>query len=233
MQAEGPPDRPDPPARKRPGPRPRISREGVARAALEIGLEAVTLKALAAHLGVDHSSLYRHVRSRDEIIAAAADLAVSELDWRGPQGSDWRAMLERLADALWSLYERHPGLAAAFREMEVMPEAGITVFAEVVAALQRDGFDLTDAILSVDTLIDALTDCFTGWQRFTRAGPQGGQSLADRMTAKVEDAAIADASHAEQLGGMIGIMQGGPRDWWLKRQGLILAGIASLRRAPC
>jgi AcrR family transcriptional regulator len=216
-----------PPTRIKPGPRPRVTREDIARAALELGLDAATVKAVAAHLGMDHSSLYRHVKSRDEIIAAAADLAVAELDWRTP-GGDWRGLLEKLCDALWSLYERHPGLATAFREMEVMPPAGIRCFAEAVAQLQAEGFGLEDAVLALDTLVDALTDCFTGWQRFTRPGFDG-QSLADVMTARWEHAALADATHAAQIKSMVSVMRGTARDWWLKRQRLILNGIAGLK----
>jgi len=236
MEANSPPpgprqpDTPQPPRRK-PGPRPRVTPEAIARAALEIGLDAVTIKAVAAHLGLDHSSLYRHVRSRDEIVAAAADLAVAELDWRSPDpatGGDWQAMLERLSDALWALYERHPGLASAFREMEVIPPAGIRSFAEAVAYLQSCGFRLEDAVLAVDTLVDALTDCFTGWQRFTRSGPDG-RSLADAMAGHWQEAALSDADHAEQINAMVAIMRGSPHDWWRKRRRLILAGIGSLK----
>ena len=204
-----------------------MKREDIARAALDIGLDAATIKAVAAHLGMDHSSLYRHVKSRDEIIAAAADLAVAELDWRAPEG-DWQARLERLSDALWSLYERHPGLAVAFREMEVMPPAGIRGFAEAVAQLQTEGFRLEDAILAVDTLVDALTDCFIGWQRFARPGFDGA-SLADAMAVHWEKAALSDVEHASQIRGMIAVMRGSPREWWLKRQRLILDGIGCLK----
>ncbi len=225
MPAESPP--PASPARRKPGPRPRVTRVDIARAALEIGLDAVTVKAVAAHLGMDHSSLYRHVKSRDEIVAAAADLAVAELDWQMPEG-DWRARLERLSDAIWSLYERHPGLAVAFCEMQVIPPAGIRGFAEAVAQLQSEGFRLEDAILAVDTLVDALTDCFTGWQRFSRSGDDG-RSLADGMIPDWEDAVSLDAAHAPQIRGMVAVMRGTPRDWWRKRQRLILDGIGCLK----
>lgn len=216
-----------PPNRRKPGPSPRVTREDIARAALEIGLDAVTIKAVAAHLGMDHSSLYRHVKSRNEIIAAAADLAVVKLDWRIAEG-DWRALPEKLSDAIWSLYERHPGLANAFREMEVMPPAGIRGFSEAVARMQADGFRLEEAILAVDTLIDALTDCFTAWQRFTRPG-YDGKSLADAMARHWEEAGLSDAAHAEQIEGMIAVMRGTPRDWWLKRRRLILDGIGCMK----
>lgn len=215
--------------RRKPGPRPRVTRDDIARAALDIGLNTATIKALAAHLGMDHSSLYRHVKNRDEIIAAAADLALSELDWQALHGG-WRAMLEQLSDAIWSLYERYPGLAMTFREMQVMPPACIRGFSETVALLQTDGFALDEAILAVDTLFDGLTDCFTGWQRFTQPG-KDGESPADIMKKLWETEALTDRTHAPQIRGMIAVMQGEPREWWLKRRGLILDGIGGLKGA--
>ena len=55
----------------------RISRDDVAEAALAIGLDKVTLAAIGKRLGVDHSSLYRHVSGRDDILLAAADRVIA------------------------------------------------------------------------------------------------------------------------------------------------------------
>ncbi|MBL3584729.1 TetR/AcrR family transcriptional regulator C-terminal domain-containing protein [Rhodovulum sulfidophilum] len=215
---------------RKPGPRPRLSRAAIARAALDIGLDTVTLKALAAHLGADHSSLYRHVKSRADIVSAAADLALSELDWYRPEDG-WHEMLDRLCTALWDLFERHPGLAAAYRDMEITPAEGIHTFADAVAHLQRCGFRLEDAIIAVDTLVDGLTDCFSGWHRMTRPGA-GGQSLAGILATRLQSASVAAPDHAPQIEGMISAMEAGPRAWWDKRKVLILAGIEALCVPP-
>ena len=59
----------------------RISRNAIAEAALDIGLGNATMVAIAERLGVDHSSLYRHVKGRDDILSAAIDAAVGRVDW--------------------------------------------------------------------------------------------------------------------------------------------------------
>lgn len=222
---------PDPaetaPRRRKPGPRPRVSRQQIARAALQIGLDAATIKALAAHLGMDHSSLYRHVRSRDEIVEAAADLAIEGLDWNPEDPTGWREMLERLTAALWTLYERHPGLANAFRDLEVVPETGLRAFARAVERLEELGLASDDAAVAVETLVDALTDCFIGWQRIHRRGGDG-QSMADRAAPRWQAMAEAEPAHQQPIAEMVGIMQGDGWLWWLRRQRLIFAGIASL-----
>jgi TetR/AcrR family tetracycline transcriptional repressor len=60
-----------------------LSRARVVDAALELvdeqGLAAVTMRALAARLGVEAMSLYRHVENRDKLFDAVVDRIVNEL----------------------------------------------------------------------------------------------------------------------------------------------------------
>ncbi|WP_073033752.1 TetR/AcrR family transcriptional regulator [Roseovarius pacificus] len=202
----------------------RLSREQIAGAALEVGLDKATVTALAAHLGVDHSSLYRHVRNRDAIVALAAEMAIAELDWRSPTGADWRVELIKLTDAIWELYQRHPGLAEAFRTMEIMPQSGIRAFAEAVSRLQAHGFLLEDAVLAIDTLVDLVGDCFLGWHALGQADRQQGTRM-EAMVAQWRREACALPDHAEQIGGMITVMQGGARPWWERKRDLVLDGL--------
>lgn len=208
----------------------RLSREQIAGAALEVGLDKATVTALAEHLGVDHSSLYRHVRNRDAIVVLAAEMAISELDWRSPTSADWRVELIKLTDAIWELYQRHPGLAEAFRGMEIMPQSGIRAFAEAVSRLQAHGFLLENAVLAIDTLVDLVGDCFLGWHALGQTDRQQGTRM-EAMVAQWRREACALPDHAEQIGGMITVMQGGARPWWERKRDLVLDGLQQ-RYAP-
>lgn len=137
-------------------------------------------------------------------------MAIAELDWRSPTGADWRVELIKLTDAIWELYQRHPGLAEAFRTMEIMPQSGIRAFAEAVSRLQAHGFLLEDAVLAIDTLVDLVGDCFLGWHALGQADRQQGTRM-DAMVAQWRREACALPDHAEQIGGMITVMQGGAR----------------------
>ncbi|WP_020018119.1 TetR/AcrR family transcriptional regulator C-terminal domain-containing protein [Promicromonospora sukumoe] len=88
-----------------------LSRDHLLRAAIEIadaeGLEAVSMRRLAAHLGVGPMSLYRHVANKDELLVEMADRAFGEIDLpaTGPEG--WRARLELAARRQWALCRKH------------------------------------------------------------------------------------------------------------------------------
>lgn len=75
--------------------RPRIV--GAALALLdEVGLDALTMRALAERLGVKAASLYRHVRDKGELLALLADEISGEIPDVGARGT-WEAQLTRMA----------------------------------------------------------------------------------------------------------------------------------------
>ena len=95
-----PPMVPTPPPRRR-GPRPRYSREDVARAAVAIadadGLDAVTFRAVAARLGTGVMSLYNYVPDKQALVYDMAELVAPSSPCRrrratgGPTCTWWRA----------------------------------------------------------------------------------------------------------------------------------------------
>jgi AcrR family transcriptional regulator len=88
-----------------------MTRDHILRAAIEIadaeGLDAVSMRRLATHLGVGPMSLYRHVANKDELLVQMADKAVGELDLPEPGPEGWRAKLELLARLQWQLCRKH------------------------------------------------------------------------------------------------------------------------------
>ncbi|MEP7001039.1 MAG: TetR/AcrR family transcriptional regulator C-terminal domain-containing protein [bacterium] len=75
------------------------------------GLSALSIRGLAARLCVPVMSLYRHVRSKDEILALMADAALAELSLDEPPPRGWRAQLEHAARVEWQIFRKHPWLA--------------------------------------------------------------------------------------------------------------------------
>jgi DNA-binding transcriptional regulator YhcF (GntR family) len=75
------------------------------------GLEAVSMRRLAAELGVGPMSLYRHVAGRDalELLLVRAVFRAHPLPEPGPPG--WRAKLELVCRLQWRVYRAHPWLA--------------------------------------------------------------------------------------------------------------------------
>lgn len=88
-----------------------INRGGVVRAAIRLadaeGMSAVSMQRVAAQLEVAAMTLYRHVRSKNELVTAMVDAVLTEQSPRARPG-DWRVQLEDQARQEWQLYQRHP-----------------------------------------------------------------------------------------------------------------------------
>ena len=97
------------PGRGRPA---QLSREQVVAAALQSNLDTLTVRELAARLGVTHGALYRWVANREELLDLISDVIVDRILPAGPpRGSQWRGWLRRLA---WSMHDEFlavPGYA--------------------------------------------------------------------------------------------------------------------------
>jgi DNA-binding transcriptional regulator YhcF (GntR family) len=74
------------------------------------GLAALSMRRVAADLGVTTMALYRHVPGKDELLLMMADAVFSAPLPEAP-GTGWRPRLEAAARTQWALYQRHPWLA--------------------------------------------------------------------------------------------------------------------------
>lgn len=101
---------PTPPAR---GPRQRLTLDQVVeegmRLAGEAGVDGLSMRALAARLGVGAMSLYTYVPGREELFELMIDRA-----WGSRRKADpsrpWRDQVEGIAGEAWAMYQRHPWL---------------------------------------------------------------------------------------------------------------------------
>jgi AcrR family transcriptional regulator len=99
---------------RRRGRPPRISRDDIVDAACELGIEDLTMAAVAERLGVTHQSLYGWVQDRDELIDLVSDRLIRRLEIQSPSDpADWRDSLRSYANGLRRLAEEMPGFAAA------------------------------------------------------------------------------------------------------------------------
>ena len=210
----------------------RISRADVAEAALAIGLDSVTLTSVGERLGVNHSSLYRHVKGRDDLLLAAADLAIEQLDWESDTG-DWRTYLESIAEAVWELYARHPGLANAIRMMDATPPAGIRAFSSACRRLEAFGFSSEDAVLIMDSIMDMTNDSSSGWQRMASPAEHGG-TVGESIQRSWDMLASDGGAILSHIALMSAVISGDPKDWWRRKLALLLDGAAAMcaRQGP-
>jgi AcrR family transcriptional regulator len=95
--------------------RPRLlTRERIVEAASVIvdaeGLEAVSVRRLAADLGVQGPSLYNHFATMAEILDAVADAVVTQVDVSYFRTHDWREALRLWACSYHAALAAHPNI---------------------------------------------------------------------------------------------------------------------------
>ncbi|MFJ7902506.1 TetR/AcrR family transcriptional regulator [Streptomyces sp. NPDC096198] len=95
------------------GPRPAYTRADIAAAAVRIadaeGLDAVSMRRVAAELGCGTMSLYNYVPRKEDLYELMMDVVGGEHELWEPVG-DWRADMLRMAHQTRDLMHRHPWL---------------------------------------------------------------------------------------------------------------------------
>ena len=106
------------------GPKPRHSRTAIAEVAIRIadaeGIDAVTMRRIAAELGIGTMSLYNYVPTKDHLVQLMIDQTAAEYVYPGPPPADPRAAIADLARQGRDLVQRHHWLPAVVHRPPVM-----------------------------------------------------------------------------------------------------------------
>ncbi|GAA3288531.1 TetR/AcrR family transcriptional regulator C-terminal domain-containing protein [Dactylosporangium vinaceum] len=171
--------RPEPSARA-----PRFSRERIAAAALEIadaeGIDAVSMRNVAARLGAGTMTLYNYVETKDELFALMDDALMAEsvfADGELPAG--WREATAAIARRTWVVLARHPW-AVTLRQGPAIGPNGMLHFEQTLAALAGTGLDHAGKI-DVLTIVDAYV-----FGSALKAGEMRAEADPEQVKAVVE-----------------------------------------------
>jgi len=164
-----------------------LTRELIVAEALAIiaadGAAALSMRALAARLGVVPGALYRHVRSKEQLYDLAADSVLAEVDTRPGRALDWTEQVRVLARRLRAVLEDHPGIAALLKTRDPLGPHSLALAEAFLAALQRAGLSPQETALAYSVVHDYTL----------------GFALADRTTVseqRVRDTATRRHLHA-------------------------------------
>jgi DNA-binding transcriptional regulator YhcF (GntR family) len=132
--------------------RSRIVRAAVALADAE-GTAGLTMRRVAAELGIPTMSLYRHVANKEQLITLMVDAAFAEEPLPTHSSDGWRARLELCAAIQWRLYRAHPWLAAALNlSRPLLAPHGMRHIEWTLAALDGLGLDADTRMHAAVTL---------------------------------------------------------------------------------
>ena len=143
-------------------PRPRngplLTRASIVDAALERidrdGLEGLSMRKLAADLGVDPMSLYHHVPNKDALLRAVVERVFEAMPRPAARG-DWRRRVRAWAEAYRSLVEAHPNLVLRIvSDPAAVAVAAATVNEPLYEALERSGLSPRAVVGAADVIVD-------------------------------------------------------------------------------
>lgn len=133
--------------RKRPG-RPRLlSTEQVLDAAIELGLEGLTMATLAKRLGVSPGMIYGYVANREELIELASERVGKDYDYPLDTGQHWTVYAAENAVA-WFRFFTGPGeFLMRYLNGQSGPASEIDRTTFWLAAMRDRGFEPERALL--------------------------------------------------------------------------------------
>jgi len=144
------------------GPKPRHSLDAVVAAAIALadaeGLAALSMRRVAAVLGVSTMSLYTYVPSKAELLDLMVDRVAAEDEAADGEARGWRARLEAIARLGWARAQRHPWILQVGAHR---PPLGPNVLARVEATLRAvDGLGLSE--MEMDQLTSLISNYVRG-----------------------------------------------------------------------
>jgi AcrR family transcriptional regulator len=138
--------------------RPQLTRQRVVTEALAViahdGVQALTMRSLAARLGVVPGALYHHVGSKQQLQDLLLDGVLAEVDFHTDPSLAWTQQLKNLAHRLRQVLEAHPGVAAILKTRDPLGPHSLALAEALLAPLQAAGFADRQAGLAFSLLVD-------------------------------------------------------------------------------
>lgn len=144
-----------------------VEREGVA---------GLSMRKLAAKLGVEAMSLYNHVDGKDDVLAGVGANFLAQIDVPDPS-DDWRSDLRDLSAALRDAARRRPQAAALAMSNEAISQEGLAVASAALDALRRAGLSAQQAVDAQRAMTALLVGTLL---RELQVGPDATSSASDR-----------------------------------------------------
>ena len=227
---------------KRTGPRPGFTRNDVVEAALGLGIAEFTLTAVAKHLGVAVSGLYRTISSREDLLAACLEQIAAQVDVPRSD-ANWPEAVRAHVESIWGMLEDYPGLAGVIMKVPWAHQLFTAPVAQACQNLVDGGLSPEDAGVVLDFVGDTVISTHaqieimrspvnqTGFPDPVEApaepGPNGRGPGPENSTG-LEEASRAAATRTQRLPAALF-----PNESWLDRGGLdrkieiIIRGVAA------
>jgi AcrR family transcriptional regulator len=181
-----------------------LSRERVVRVAIAIadaeGLPSLSMRRIAAELGVSTMALYRYVGGKDALVLQMVDTAIGDFPFPARRPTNWRAAIEQAARLQWAAYRRHlwlPG-AVTVNRPQILPKLALHTDA-VLRAVAGFDIDANTAMYAAITVAGYVRGVAMNLEPEAQAEQDTGMT-ADEWATHHSDR-LADLIQTENLAG--------------------------------
>jgi len=166
------------------------------------GLDAVSMRRVAADIGTGAASLYRYVQNREDLLDLMTDAIGAEYEFAAPTG-DWLADLVAVGEQSRTILRRHPWLPGLTITRPVIGPNGIRVLEHVLEILDGHPAGL-DTKMEAFALLNGITATSVLYEQ------AGGPDLQARNVAYLTHA-IASGDHPRLAAHISAAMSGEAR----------------------
>jgi AcrR family transcriptional regulator len=193
--------------------RPPLNRDRVLEAAVALaardGIESVSMRKLAEHLGVGAMSLYHYVPNKDDLLDGMVDLVFGEIELPSP-GADWKAALRRRGLATREVLNRHRWAVGLMESRTTPGPASWALHDAVLGCLREGGFSI-ELTIQAYSVMDAYIYGFALQEKslpFDDA--EGGAAVAQEQVRQFAEQAQEQqsAALAEEFPYLAGVVAG-------------------------
>lgn len=172
-----------------------IDRASVLHAGLQLadsgGLDAVTMQAVANHLGVTPMALYRHVNNKQDLLDGLVESLLDEIP-APPTGASWDQQLASMGSELRKVARRHPALfplllqrpAKTGKARAARERVYVSLRAAGVAADQIERVERIVSTIALGYAVSEVSGRFKGHSRATL--DEDHQALATFVRAGIQ-----------------------------------------------
>jgi len=121
------------------------------------GLEAVTMRRVAAALDTGAASLYVYVSGREGLFQAMLDRVTATIELESPDPSRWRAQLHSILERIRQALVAYPGIAALTLEDPPTTEVVLRLSENLLGILLAGGIDPQNAAWACDIFVLLVT----------------------------------------------------------------------------
>jgi AcrR family transcriptional regulator len=164
-------------------PRPALTRQRVLECALAVadagGIGSLTIRSLAAELGVKPMSVYHHVANKEAILDGIVDLVFAEMELPGDYDGAWGHQLTRRAHSTRRVLRRHPWAIGLLESRTTPGPATLRHQEGTIRILREAGFSI-EMTGHASALLDSFVCGFALQEaarplRVTSAAPDPGR----------------------------------------------------------